>query len=136
LPALVRALVRRAAWRLNRRIGLITFAAAAKLMLRDLEEIGRRPTTLANYHQILGFRLLPRFGDIPVDRVTRSKVEALATQMLREGKAAQTRANTLKLLSQVFNYARPPALVPGEPALGREAPSDSPECGHPLPHQG
>lgn len=84
----------------------ITFATAAGLMLRELEELGRKPTTLDNYRQILDFRLLPRFGEIPVGRVKRSQVEALATQMLREGKRAQTRANTLKLLSQVFNYAR------------------------------
>lgn len=84
----------------------ITFATAAGLMLRELEELGRKPTTLGNYRQIFDFRLLPTFGEIPVGRVKRSQVEALATQMLREGKRAQTRANTLKLLSQVFNYAR------------------------------
>jgi hypothetical protein len=72
----------------------ITFATAAELMLRELEELGRKPSTLANYHQIFDFRLLPAFGEIPVGRVKRSQVEALATQMLREGKRAQTRANT------------------------------------------
>lgn len=43
----------------------ITFAMAADLMLRELEEIGRKQTTLANYRQILKCRLLPRFGEIP-----------------------------------------------------------------------
>jgi len=75
-------------------------------MLCELEELGRKPTTLNNYRQIFDFRLLPTFGEIPVGRVKRSQVEALATQMLREGKRAQTRANTLKLLSQVFNSPR------------------------------
>jgi len=56
-----------------------TFATAAEIMLRELEEIGRKPTTLANYQGILGFRLLPRFGEFPVDRIRRSQVEALAT---------------------------------------------------------
>jgi integrase len=83
----------------------ITFATAAELMLRELEELGRKPTTLANYRQIFDFRLLPRFGEIPIGRIKRSQVEALAIQMLREGKRAQS-VNTLKLLSQVFNYAR------------------------------
>lgn len=106
----------------------ITFAAAAKLMLRDLEEIGRRPTTLANYRQILDFWLLPRFGDIPVDRVTRSKVEALATQMLRDGKAAQTRANTLKLLSQVFNYAQHQRWCQENPCWGVKRPRIHPSA--------
>lgn len=84
----------------------ITFATAAELMLRELDEIGRKPTTLGNYRQILKCRLLPRFGEIPVGRIKRSQVEALAAQMLREGLRAQTRLHVLKLLSQVFNYAR------------------------------
>jgi integrase len=84
----------------------VTFATAAELMLRDLKDIGRKPTTLANYRQILDFRLLPRFGEIPVNRIKRGQVEALAAQMQREGRRAQTRVNTLKLLSQVFTYAR------------------------------
>jgi hypothetical protein len=45
--------------------GEITFATAAELMLRELEELGRKPTTLANYRQTLDFRLLPAFGEIP-----------------------------------------------------------------------
>lgn len=83
----------------------ITFAVAAELMLRDLEDIGRKPTTLDNYRQLLDYWLLPRFADVPVNRVRRGKVEGLATAMLQEHKAAQTRANVLKLLSQIFTYA-------------------------------
>jgi hypothetical protein len=82
-----------------------TFAAAVELMLRELEEIGRKPTTLASYRTILGVRLLPRFGEMPVDRVRPAQVEALAAQMIREGISAHMRANTLKLLSQTFNFS-------------------------------
>jgi integrase-like protein len=52
----------------------ITFATAADLMLRELEEIGRKQTTLANYRQILKCRLLPRFGEIPLGRIRRSQL--------------------------------------------------------------
>ena len=62
----------------------ITFATATELMLRELEEIGRKQTTLANYRQILKCRLLPRFGEILVGRIKRGQVEAFAAQMLRE----------------------------------------------------
>jgi len=41
-----------------------------------------------------------------------------AAQMIREGISAYTRANTLKLLSQAFNYLAASALVPREPCLG------------------
>ena len=74
--------------------------------LRELEGLERKQTTLANYRLILKCRLLPRFGEIPVSRITRSQVEVLAAQMLREGLRAQPRLHVLKLLSQVFNYAR------------------------------
>jgi integrase len=104
----------------------ITFATAAELMLRELEELGRKPTTLANYRQTLDFRLLPAFGEIPVGRVKRSQVEALVTQMLREGKRAQTRANTLKLLSQVFNYARRQRWCAENPCWGVRRPQIRP----------
>jgi integrase len=100
----------------------VTFATAAELMLRELEEIDRKPSTLANYRGKLRFRLLPLFGEIPVDRVKRSSVEALATTMLKEGKAAQTRANTLKLLSQVFNYARRQRWCQENPCWGVRRP--------------
>lgn len=99
-----------------------TFTIAADLMIRELEEIGRKPTTLDNYRNILGVRLLPRFGEIRVDRVRRKQVEALATQMIREGLSAHTRANTLKLLSQVFNYCLRQRWCRENPCLGVRRP--------------
>jgi integrase len=100
----------------------ITFATATELMLRELEEIGRKQTTLANYGQILKCRLLPRFGEIPVGRIKRSQIEALAAQMLREELGAQTRSNVLKLLSQVFNYARRQRWCVDNPCWGVRRP--------------
>lgn len=100
----------------------INFATAAELMLRELEELERKRTTLDNYRQILKCRLLPRFGEIPVGRVRRSQVEALATQMLQEGLRAQTRLHVLKLLSQVFNYARRQRWCTENPCWGVRRP--------------
>lgn len=104
----------------------VTFATAAELMLGELEEIGRKPTTLANYRSILGFRLLPRFGESSVNRVRRSQVEAFAAQMIREGAAAHTRANVLKLLSQVFNYSLRQRWCRENPCLGVRRPQIRP----------
>jgi integrase len=84
----------------------VPFAAAAELMLEDLEAIGRKPTTLENYRSILRTHLLPSLGNVPVSRVTTGEVEAIARRMLQDGKAARTRASSLKLLSQVFKFAR------------------------------
>lgn len=104
------------------------FATAVELMLRELEEIGRKPTTLANYRTILGVRLLPRFGEMPVDRVRPAQVEALAAQMIREGISAHTRANTLKLLSQVFNYSLRRRWCRENPCLGVRCPRIHPSA--------
>ncbi len=98
-------------------------------------DMGRKPTTLANYRTILGVRLLPRFGEMPVDRVRPAQVEAPAAPMIREGISGHTRANTLKLLSQTFNSRCVGAGA--ERTLPRsEAPADSPQLRHSLPRQG
>jgi len=52
---------------------LVSFASAAELMLRDLEALGRKPTTLDNYRSILRSHLLPRFGEVAVSQVRRVK---------------------------------------------------------------
>jgi integrase len=84
----------------------VPFASAAEHLLRHLEVLGRKPTTLDNYRSILRARLIPELGDVMVDRITPGQVEAVAAEMLREGKAAKTRASALKLLSQVISFAQ------------------------------
>jgi integrase len=98
----------------------VPFSVAATQMMRHLEAVGRKPTTLDNYRAILRAHLLPRFGETDVERLRQDQVEAFAVAMLRDGKAPRTRANVLKLLSQVLSYAQakawcqtnPCALVP------------------------
>lgn len=51
------------------------FASAAELMLRDLEALERKPTTLDNYRAILRAHLLPRFGELAVNRVRKRDAE-------------------------------------------------------------
>lgn len=84
----------------------IPFRAAAELMLRELEELGRKSSTLENYRSILRAALLPRIGEAAIRDATPRQIEAIATELLREGKAARTRAGALKLLSQVFSFAQ------------------------------
>lgn len=43
----------------------LPFAGVVELMLRDLEALERKPTTLDNYRAILRAHLLPRFGEPP-----------------------------------------------------------------------
>jgi integrase len=84
----------------------VSLTEAAEHMLRHLEALERKPTTLENYRSLLRTHLAPRLGDIPIDQVTSRQVEELATEMQHEGKAAKTRSNALKLLSQIFTFAK------------------------------
>ncbi len=84
----------------------VSFASTADLMLRDLEALGRKPTTLDNYRSILRSHLLPRFGEVAVSQVKKSEIEALMAALTEAGKAARTRTGIFKLLSQVFKFAQ------------------------------
>jgi integrase len=75
-------------------------------MLRDLEALGRKPTTLDNYRSILRSHLLPKFGEVAVSQVRKSEIEALMTALTEAGKAGRTRLGVFKLLSQVFTFAQ------------------------------
>jgi hypothetical protein len=80
-------------------------------------QIDRKPTTLANNRQILDFRLLPRFGEILVNRIKRGQVEALAAQLAGRQAGADAREHAETALTGL-HLRRPPALVPGEPPAG------------------
>lgn len=56
----------------------VSFASAAELMLRELEELGRKATTLDTYRAILRAHLLPRFGELMVNRIAAGDYRAVA----------------------------------------------------------
>lgn len=84
----------------------VSFASTADLMLRDLEALGRKPTTLDNYRSILRSHLLPRFGEVAISHVKKGDIEAFMAALTDAGKAARTRSGIFKLLSQVFTFAQ------------------------------
>lgn len=81
------------------------FARVVELMLRDLEALERKETTLDNYRSILRAHLLPRFGELAVNRVRKSDIEEFMAALTEAGLAARTRSGIFKLLSQVFAFA-------------------------------
>lgn len=83
----------------------LPFSSVVELMLRELEELDRKPTTLDNYRSILRAHLLPRFGELAVDRVRKRDVEKFMADLNEAGLAARTRSGIFKLLSQVFSFA-------------------------------
>jgi integrase len=83
----------------------VSFASTTELMLRELESLGRKATTLDNYRAILRAHLLPRFGERMVNRVRKSDVEGFMAALTAAGKAERTRLGIFKLLSQAFTFA-------------------------------
>jgi integrase len=84
----------------------VSLASTAELMLRDLEALGRKPTTLDNYRAILRSHLLPRFGELAVSSVKKHDVEEFMAALTETGKAARTRSGIFKLLSQILTFAQ------------------------------
>lgn len=83
----------------------LPFANVVDLMLRDLEALERKETTLDNYRAILRAQLLPRFGELAVNRVQKRHVEEFMVALAEAGLAARTRSGIFKLLSQIFTFA-------------------------------
>jgi hypothetical protein len=110
----------------------VPFTAAAEHMLRHLEALERKQTTLTNYRSILRAQLIPSLGDVAMHRITAEQVEVLTVRMLREGKAPRTRASTLKLLSQVISFAQRRGWCNSNPCQAVGKPKSAPERGHPL----
>jgi integrase len=84
----------------------VTVDEAAEHLMRHLEAIGRRPTTLATYRSLFKTHLQWGVEDTPLERVTRRDVEELDRVMRRKGMGPKTRLNALKLLSEVFSFAK------------------------------
>jgi hypothetical protein len=104
----------------------VSFASAAELMLRELESLGRKATTLDNYRAILRAHLLPGFGELMVSRVRKSDVESFMTALAAAGKAERTRSGIFKLLSQVLPS---PSARAGASRI-RVTPCGGPGCGN------
>lgn len=84
----------------------LSLTEAAEHMLRHLEALERKPTTLETYRSLLRTHVAPRLGETPVDQVTPCQIEELDAEMRREGRSPKTRSNALKLLSQIFAFSR------------------------------
>lgn len=79
---------------------------AAQHLMRHLEAIDRRPSTLATYRSLFRNHLQWGTEDVPLERFKRRDVEELDREMRRKGLRPKTRLNALKLLSEVFSFAK------------------------------
>lgn len=84
----------------------VTVDEAAEHLMRHLEAIGRKPSTLATYRSLFQTHLKWGMEDVPLERVIRRDIEELDRVMRRKSLAPKTRVNALKLLSEVFAFAK------------------------------
>jgi integrase len=84
----------------------VTVDEAAEHLMRDLEAIGRRPSTLATYRSLYRTHLQWSVGEVALERITRRDIEELDRVMRRKELAPKTRLNALKLLSEIFAFAK------------------------------
>jgi integrase len=99
-----------------------TFADAAAEWLRYVEhDRGRKPSTVAGYQVIVRSQLLPVFGDLPLESITTSMIEAWLGSLAHQ--AASTRTKSLVLLHGIFKRARKVWGLQANPAAEVEKPS-------------
>lgn len=84
----------------------VTVDQAAEHLMRHLEAIGRRPSTLATYRSLFRTHLQWSVEGVALERITRHDVDELDRVMRRKGLGAKTRINALKLLSEIFAFAK------------------------------
>ena len=83
----------------------VTIEQAGDRLLRHLDALGRKPTTLGTYRSLFRTHLVPQLGSLPLDRATPGDVEGLLATMRRDAKGTKTIVNALTLLSQIFAFA-------------------------------
>ena len=70
-----------------------TFADYAEKWMASHVRVHLKPSTIESYQGILKVHLLPRFGQLPIERISRSAVKAQLAELVQAGKLAR---NTVK----------------------------------------
>lgn len=86
------------------------------IWLRDCRTKGLKYSTLLSYEGILDKHLIPAFGDLRMDEVSREKVRELACRLRATGTAPKTIHNVIRALSAIFTLAYEEKPLPFNPA--------------------
>lgn len=83
----------------------VTFRDAVEVFQRTTAITRLKPSTRIGYDEIFATRLLPRFGDQPIDRVGLDAMTELDAGMVKEGLSASRRRNVLICIRSVLRAA-------------------------------
>ncbi len=99
-----------------------TFGDVAAEWLRYIEQDRkRRPSTIQGYRSVLNARLLPEFGEMPVESISADMIDDYRERLVREDKLSARSVNKLLVeLHAIFKRAQRLHKLPANPAAGVE----------------
>jgi integrase len=83
----------------------ITVAEAGDRYIARRELLGRQPSTLRSYRNVLARQIKPRAGHVPIVTLERRQVEAMIDDLVRDGYTPKTIRNIVGILSGICRYA-------------------------------
>jgi integrase len=102
------------------RLGRVTLGEYAEPWLAA--RVHLKPKTVAGSESLLKTRVLPRWGAVPLDRITFDGVSAWATGMMAEGLSASRTQQAYHLLTSMLDDAVKGSRIPRNPARGVDLP--------------
>lgn len=111
------------------RSGAETVAALAELYLESYAKIHKRTKGYTMDRWQLETYVLPRWGDRPIDEITKQDVRDLIQdladgKLAKKGKPTKVAPRNLRaVLSKMFDWAADQGLLPGNPAAGVKLPT-------------
>ncbi len=84
-----------------------------------------RPGTLATYRSLLTANVVPRRGQLPIERVKRQHIESLDAELRDQGTTLRTRQAIHVALRQVFKFAVERRWIDADPMAGLRRPGGS-----------
>lgn len=85
-------------------------------------KINLRPTTRARYESALQVHVLPRWGDIPLDRIEHGEIQAWLAQLSVAGQSGASVRKAHGVLSAILELAVRDRRLPSNPAAGTSLP--------------
>ncbi len=102
--------------------GRVTLEDAGGRLIRHLRTKGRKPSTLEGYRSYLEVHLLDYFGEVPVDRITKTEIERFIEAKLRAGQSVKSVRNYLGLLHTIPDFSHRQGWVTNNPCKLVEKP--------------
>ena len=96
---------------------LPTFKEYSERWIRRYAEVECKYSTVYGYNLLLKRHLIPEFGQLAVDRITREQVKNFAARLAGTGLSRNSVRRTIGLLSEILNAALDDRIVERNPAV-------------------